>query len=150
MVTYHIGDIFTSGADVLVNPVNCVGICGAGLALEFKKHFPDNYQAYKAYCAEKKLFKGQCFLYERPGQNPSCIVNAAIKGHWREPSTALYVGACLGEIERLFNLIRAEVKTVAVPALGLGQLPWEEVREVMGHIFGQVESPVNFMIYAPH
>ena len=36
-----IGDLFASQAQTLVNTVNCVGVMGKGVALEFKKRFPE-------------------------------------------------------------------------------------------------------------
>lgn len=41
MLTVTIGDIFDSGAQTLVNTINCVGVMGKGVALEFKKRFPE-------------------------------------------------------------------------------------------------------------
>jgi O-acetyl-ADP-ribose deacetylase (regulator of RNase III) len=50
MIVYKTGDIFTSNAEILVNPVNCKGVMGAGLAKQFRERFPENYLEYKNYC----------------------------------------------------------------------------------------------------
>ncbi len=52
------GDIFTSTAEAYVNPVNCVGVMGKGLALEFKKRFPEMLSCYQKWCKEGKIKAG--------------------------------------------------------------------------------------------
>lgn len=56
------GDILASDADAIVNPVNCVGVMGAGLALQFKKAFPQNFRAYKKACDASQLQAGGLHL----------------------------------------------------------------------------------------
>ncbi len=51
MVDVRIGNLFDSEAQTLVNTVNCVGVMGKGIALEFKKRFPDMYKAPVAAAA---------------------------------------------------------------------------------------------------
>ncbi len=63
MIRYVESNIFESRADALVNPVNCDGFMGKGLALEFKKRFPEYFHSYKLMCDAKKL---------RPGK-PVCV-----------------------------------------------------------------------------
>ena len=47
MIKYLEGDIFTSPAQVIVNTVNTVGVMGKGIALSFKKAYPEMYKAYR-------------------------------------------------------------------------------------------------------
>lgn len=47
MIEIKSGDMFEESADALVNAVNCVGVMGRGVALQFKERFPDNFKAYK-------------------------------------------------------------------------------------------------------
>lgn len=44
------GDLFTVPADILINPVNRMGISGAGLAKEFKRRFPAHDAQWKKNC----------------------------------------------------------------------------------------------------
>ena len=46
MIEYKTGDIFTQDVEAIVNSVNCVGVMGRGIALQFKTLFPDNFKAY--------------------------------------------------------------------------------------------------------
>src|SRR6266478_9959417 len=84
MVKVLLGDLFSSMAHTLVNTVNTVGIMGKGVALQFKKAFPENYKAYKKACDAKRLHIGNMFIYDLGGlQKPRYIVNFLTKRHWR-------------------------------------------------------------------
>lgn len=50
MITYVKGDIFSSPSKIIVNTVNTVGVMGKGVALEFKKRYPDMFLSYKSLC----------------------------------------------------------------------------------------------------
>ena len=50
-----IGNIFESGAQTLVNTVNCVGVMGKGIAQQFKERFPNMYKNYAARCERNEL-----------------------------------------------------------------------------------------------
>lgn len=78
------GDIFESQSQTLVNAVNCVGIMGKGLALEFKKRFPHMFQEYQNICKKEELKLGQPYLYK--SLIPPWILNFPTKGHWRAVS----------------------------------------------------------------
>ena len=67
MTTFNIcrTDIFCTNSEALVNPVNCVGVMGKGLALEFKKKYPQNFLAYEMECKENKVHLGKMFIYQR-------------------------------------------------------------------------------------
>lgn len=78
-VTIKVGDLFNSEAQTIVNAVNCVGAMGKGIALEYKKRFPDMFADYKKKCANNEVRLGQPYLYKRPS-NP-WILNFPTKGH---------------------------------------------------------------------
>ncbi len=84
MVKVLVGDLFQSKAQTLVNTVNCVGVMGKGVALEFKKRFPDMYQDYLARCARKEVKLGRPYLYK--SLFPPWILNFPTKDHWRSVS----------------------------------------------------------------
>jgi O-acetyl-ADP-ribose deacetylase (regulator of RNase III) len=56
MIEYKNGDLFTDDAESIVNAVNCVGVMGRGIALQFKKRFPDNFKFYEAACKRGSEF----------------------------------------------------------------------------------------------
>lgn len=116
-------DIFSLQVQALVNPVNCVGIMGKGLAKAFKEHYPENFLAYRQYCLEGKLQIGGLFVY---GQSP-IIVNLPTKKHWRSKSTLESIEA---GIKALALYLEANhIESVAIPKLGcgLGGLNYEEI-----------------------
>mgnify|MGYP003635456788 FL=1 len=119
MITYQTGNILHDQADAIINTVNTVGIMGKGLALQFKKAFPDNFKIYKKACDDKKLVTGEVLTVELNSINaPFYIINFPTKAHWKGSSKLEY-------IERGLNSLKAEVKrlglkSVALPALGSG------------------------------
>src|SRR6266496_2655766 len=79
-----IGDLFASRAQTLVNTVNCVGVMGKGVALEFKKRFPDVFDDYAGRCERKEVRLGEPYLYR--SADGTSVVNFPTKNHWRSPS----------------------------------------------------------------
>jgi O-acetyl-ADP-ribose deacetylase (regulator of RNase III) len=122
------GDLFTAGTDALVNTVNCVGIMGRGVALQFKKAYPANFRAYEAACKVGDVQPGRMFVFETGKFAPRFIINFPTKRHWRGKSR-------IEDIESGLKALAQEIKvrgirSVALPPLGsgLGGLDWNEVR----------------------
>lgn len=87
MIEFTTGDILKADVEALVNTVNCVGIMGRGVALQFKNDFPQNFKAYQATCARNELRPGKMFVFETgPLTNPKFIINFPTKRHWRGKS----------------------------------------------------------------
>ena len=129
MIEYKIGDILAEESEALVNTVNCVGIMGRGIALQFKKAFPDNFKVYAAACERNEVLPGQMFVYETGRlTNPRYIINFPTKRHWRGNSRMEDVEEGL---KALADVIRERnIRSIAIPPLGsgLGGLEWDEVR----------------------
>jgi len=128
MIRYVRGDIFKANTEALVNPVNCVGVMGRGLALSFKNLFPDNFRAYAEVCRRGALVPGRMFVFETDLDTPRYIINFPTKRHWRD-------GSRLEDIEAGLTALAEEIRSrgirsVAVPPLGcgLGGLEWADVR----------------------
>jgi O-acetyl-ADP-ribose deacetylase (regulator of RNase III) len=129
MLKYAKGDILKANAEALVNTVNCVGIMGRGIALQFKNAFPQNFKAYVAACKRGEVLPGRMFVFETGSMtNPKYIINFPTKRHWRGKSRIEDVETGLDALVQEIN--RREIKSIAVPPLGagLGGLPWELVR----------------------
>jgi len=129
MINYKRGDILKEDAEALVNSVNCVGIMGRGIALQFKNAFPENFKSYASACKRNEIQPGRMFVFET-GQltNPRYIINFPTKRHWRGKSRIEDIDAglvALAEEIRLRN-----IRSIAIPPLGsgLGGLDWSEVR----------------------
>lgn len=137
------GSIFESGTQALVNPVNTVGVMGKGLALEFKNRFFDNFIVYKSACDKGELRAGEVLVF---GGN-LLIINAATKGHWRNPSDLNDVEMCLFNIR--YEIYMRNIPSIAMPALGcgLGGLIWDDVKNMMNRILGAV--PIDIFVYEP-
>jgi O-acetyl-ADP-ribose deacetylase (regulator of RNase III) len=132
MIDYKHGDILTEDAEALVNTVNCVGIMGRGIALQFKNAFPENFKAYAAACQREDVQPGRMFVYET-GQltNPRYIINFPTKRHWRGKSRMEDSDSGL---RALAQVIRdRHIHSIAIPPLGsgLGGLDWAQVRPRM-------------------
>lgn len=151
MISVKTSNIFDSTAEALVNPVNCVGISGAGLALEFKIRYPDNYQAYRTVCSLELLTLGKVYNFRT--NTGLFIINFPTKFHWKDRSFLqnidLGLDALITEIE--FN----EIESIAIPALGcgLGQLSWKDVKNLIFEKFENCtklnSSDLDVELYAP-
>jgi O-acetyl-ADP-ribose deacetylase (regulator of RNase III) len=126
----HDADLFDIPADAIVNPVNCVGVMGKGIALEIKKRYPKSYRAYKVACECGHLRPGVLFYVAGQGGERS-IVHFASKDHWRQPSKLEWVQAGLEDLRRHYTAWG--LKSIAMPQLGcgLGKLNWEDVRPLI-------------------
>ena len=128
MIEYKTGDIFAENAEALVNSVNCVGVMGRGIALQFKKRFPDNFDAYAKACNRNEVVPGRMFVHETGRlTNPRYIINFPTKRHWRGKSR---IGDIEAGLECLVEVIRERsIQSIALPPLGtdLGGLKWEDV-----------------------
>lgn len=135
------GNIFESKATILVNPVNCVGVCGKGLALEFKKRYPDNFDMYKMECFSRLLRPGHsCESWvddDKCHDGKRYIVNVATKNHWQEKSKIEYIERWLRNFPVLMSCMN--MSSAAIPALGCGEggLQWEAVKAVILREFSE-------------
>lgn len=146
MLYFVKGDIFTTNTVALVNPVNCVGVAGKGLALEFKIKFPDNFGAYKQACEKGLLVPGKVFVYETNlSRNPRYIINFPTKKHWRSKSNIEYIIRGLKDLRNV--IIEKEIKSISIPALGcgLGGLPWKSVKYWISSILSNLDFATIFV-----
>jgi O-acetyl-ADP-ribose deacetylase (regulator of RNase III) len=129
MITFTTGDILKSNAEALVNTVNCVGIMGRGIALQFKNAFADNFEAYARGCEGDEVQPGRMFVFERHRlDNPRFIINFPTKRHWRGKSRIQDIDAGLIDLVRVIKA--RNIRSIAIPPLGsgLGGLNWKDVR----------------------
>lgn len=145
MIDSKSGDILNADAEALVNTVNCVGVMGRGVALQFKNAFPENFDAYAAACKRNEVQPGKMFIYPT-GEltNPRYIINFPTKRHWRGKSR-------LSDIESGLDALAADVRrlgirSIAIPPLGsgLGGLDWEDVKpRIMAAFVGMLDVSVQ-------
>ena len=128
MIEYKTGDIIAEETEALVNTVNCVGVMGRGIALQFKKAFPDNFASYAAACKRGDVQPGRMYVFETGQFYPNYIINFPTKRHWRGKSRLEDIDA--GLIALAEEIRERNIRSIAIPPLGsgLGGLDWSEVR----------------------
>jgi O-acetyl-ADP-ribose deacetylase (regulator of RNase III)/uncharacterized protein YwgA len=144
-VSIQIGDIFKSEAQTVINTVNCVGVMGKGVALQFKQHFPAMFENYQSRCARKMVKLGEPYIYK--DLTPPWIINFPTKQHWKMPSSLTAIKDGLYYLEK--HITEWGVQSLASPPLGcgLGQLDWRAVGPVLYQGFLQLDIPVT--LFAP-
>ena len=149
MIRYTTGNILDAEAEALVNTVNCVGVMGRGIALQFKNAFPENYEAYKAACARKAVVPGRMFVFDNDELAlPRYIINFPTKRHWRGKSRIDDIECGL---DALVEEVRQRgIRSIAVPPLGsgLGGLDWADVRPRIERAMAALPD-VDVMVYEP-
>jgi len=148
MIRFTSGDIIRDEADALVNTVNCVGVMGRGIALQFKKAFPDNFEEYRKACHRGEVLPGKMFITERDSlAGPRFIINFPTKRHWRGKSRIEDIESGLAALRH--EIRERDIKSIAIPALGsgLGGLNWSEVKTRIVAALESVDVPV--CVYEP-
>lgn len=149
MIEIASGSIFESGAEALVNPVNCVGVMGAGLAKQFKDRFPDNFRDYAESCAKGLVEIGRFLpFFTEEGSDVRCIINFPTKRHWKHSSNIHYIDAGLWPLPKFLE--KHKINSVAIPALGcgLGDLKWRPVEELLKTHMSSVPQ-IRVLLYPP-
>ncbi|MDQ0468437.1 type II toxin-antitoxin system antitoxin DNA ADP-ribosyl glycohydrolase DarG [Labrys wisconsinensis] len=129
MIELKTGDILRADVEALVNTVNCVGIMGRGIALQFKNEFPENFAAYEVACVREDVQPGKMFVFEtRTLTNPKFIINFPTKRHWRGKSRMEDIDSGLRALVE--EIRHRRIRSIAIPPLGsgLGGLNWADVR----------------------
>ncbi|HEU0072976.1 MAG TPA: macro domain-containing protein [Dehalococcoidia bacterium] len=150
MIEYKTGDILTEDAEALVNTVNCVGFMGRGIALQFKRAYPDNFKAYEAACKRQEVEPGRMFTHGTGKlTNPRFIINFPTKRHWRGKSRLEDIESGLKDLAT--EIERRNIKSIAIPPLGagLGGLNWLDVRLLIEQELGS-KSDVRIVVFEPH
>jgi O-acetyl-ADP-ribose deacetylase (regulator of RNase III)/uncharacterized protein YwgA len=166
MIKVLIGDLFESDAQTLVNTINCVGIMGKGIALEFKKRFPEMFFAYEKRCKRGEVVLGQPYLYKpsagshnllqysffheknsEPGST-HWVLNFPTKDHWRSVAS---LDSIIAGVEFLLTHYKDwGIQSLAMPPLGCGegQLEWRVIGPTLFRYLSKMDVPVE--LYAPY
>lgn len=149
MINYTSGDVFKQDVEALVNTVNCVGVMGRGIALQFKKSYPKNFTAYAKACKTEKVAPGSMFVFET-GQlaNPKYIINFPTKRHWRGNSRIEDIESGLIALKKV--IAEHDIKSIAIPPLGsgLGGLNWADVKLLINDAFATEEN-CQVLVFEP-
>lgn len=144
MITWKRGNLLDDDADALVNTVNCVGVMGKGIALQFKNRYPRMFQSYRNHCGRNMYTPGCCMLVR--GDDGSKIINVASKDHWMQDSQLPWVQRI---IQSLAKLPDSSIRSIALPPIGCGNggLDWKVVKQLMIEAFQ--DSEIEYRIYEP-
>lgn len=149
MIEYTRGDILKCEAEALVNTVNCVGVMGRGIALQFKNLFPANFKAYAAACKRQEVQPGRMFVFDTGELTlPRYIINFPTKRHWRGKSRMEDIES--GLVDLVAVIREHSIRSIAIPPLGsgLGGLEWAQVRPRIEAALRELED-VQVMVFEP-
>lgn len=144
------GDLLQqSDIDAIVNTVNCVGVMGKGIALQFKHKWPDNFKAYASACKRGEVQVGRMFVYDSGGLvKPNFIINFPTKQHWRGASQLAWIESGLQDLVQQVH--ERGIRSIAVPPLGCGNggLDWDVVKPMIEQAFA-VLPDVQVHVFEP-
>jgi O-acetyl-ADP-ribose deacetylase (regulator of RNase III) len=149
MIRYTTGNLLDAEVDALVNAVNCVGVMGKGIALQFRHAWPGNYEEYRKTCQRGEVQPGSMFIHDTGrAVNPRFIINFPTKRHWKGKSRLEDVASGL---DALVKEIRTrKIQSIALPPLGCGAggLGWSVVRSLIEQKLADLRD-VDIVIYEP-
>ena len=149
MVEIRRGNVLEAETEALVNTVNCVGFMGKGIALQFKKAYPENFKAYQRAVRTKQVRPGRMFVFETNSMfKPRYIINFPTKTHWRGKSRIEDITS--GSKALVEEVKGRNISSIAIPPLGcgLGGLDWQVVRPIIEEAFNEVPD-VQVLLYEP-
>ena len=143
MIRYVKGNIFDSKMETIVNPVNCIGVMGKGLALEFRKRYPALFLSYKSACARKLISPGKVYV---SNQQDKKVLLFPTKEHWKYPSKNEYIDSGLGYFSKNYKALK--ITSCAFPRIGcgLGGLEWEKVKALIEKHLGDLDIEIEVYV----
>ncbi len=149
MLELRHGNLLEADAEALVNTVNTEGVMGKGIALQFKKAFPENFEAYRQACEEGEVQPGRVFVHNvQELHGPRWIINFPTKRRWRDRARIDDIAAGLNDL--VSHIERLEIRSIAVPPFGcgLGGLSWKTVFPLIEEALGSLEG-IQVYVYEP-
>lgn len=107
--------IFDTPADAYVNTINCVGVMGAGIALEFKTRYPRMFDHYRIACDQHYIKPGDCHTYF-DDEHSIWLLGLAVKDDWRHWSTLEWIESSIKSFKLV--ILENDIKSVNMPLLG--------------------------------
>jgi O-acetyl-ADP-ribose deacetylase (regulator of RNase III) len=149
MIYFKQGNLLESKADALVNTVNCVGIMGKGIALQFKQAFPENFKQYERACRAGEVQLGKMFVVSTDSLlPPRYIINFPTKDHWKNRSRLESIESGLQDL--VAKVRKLGIESIAIPPLGCGNggLDWGQVRPSIEAAFAPLPD-VEVLVFEP-
>jgi O-acetyl-ADP-ribose deacetylase (regulator of RNase III) len=153
------GDLFLSGTHAIVNTVNCIGVMGRGIALQFKQRYPQMFRFYREACAKKELAPGKMWTWQerrleeivlpdgRTVIEPEWIINFPTKDHWMNASKIEWIASGLDDLRTCVTI--NGIESLALPALGCqnGGLRFDDVQKLIHDKLDDL--PIPIILYEP-
>lgn len=149
MIDFKQGNLLEEKAEALVNTVNCVGVMGKGIALQFKQAFPENFHQYEKACRAGEVVVGRMFTVQTGSIfYPRFIINFPTKRHWRGKSKIEDIES--GLVALIAEVRRLSINSIAIPALGCGNggLNWVAIKPIIASAFTELPD-VKVVIFEP-
>ncbi|MEK6704063.1 MAG: macro domain-containing protein [Planctomycetota bacterium] len=143
------GNLLNAEAEALVNTVNCVGVMGKGIALQFKQAYPEMNKAYEKACERGEIVPGRVQMWPTGAlSGPKYIINFPTKREWFRKSS--YGDIQSGLVSLVAEIRRLGITSIAVPPLGCGNggLSWAKVRPMIVEAFAVIPE-VRVLLFAP-
>jgi O-acetyl-ADP-ribose deacetylase (regulator of RNase III) len=138
------GNIFTSDCQTWVNAVNCEGVMGAGIALEYRLRYPSMFQRYQAICQQRLLVPGKLWIWR---SEMRWVLNFPTKQRWKQPSRLDYLEQGLHKLQHTWQA--QGIRSLAIPLLGAdrGGLPEDEVQQLIVAKLSDMATQIPVHIY---
>ena len=149
MIRYTSGNILEAQTTAIVNTVNTVGVMGKGIALAFKKAFPDNFKRYEQAVLKGEVSIGKVFVTETGELSPKFILNFPTKQDWRYPSKLSYIEDGLNDLVKILN--ENKIDSISIPPLGCGngKLAWKDVKILIEKYLNPISENIEILVYEP-
>ncbi|MBE9154221.1 macro domain-containing protein [Cyanobium sp. LEGE 06113] len=146
MILHTSASVFNTSAAVVANTVNCTGVMGAGLALEFGLRHPDLAADYQLRCKAGSVQIGRPYLFAISGCSYSRVLNFPTKQHWRFPSRLEWIEQGLAYLAANYRKGSPAITSLALPRLGCdrGGLDWQQVEPLIHRHLGEL---VDLTVY---
>lgn len=146
MVKIITGNIFTTNCQTIVNTINCVGVMGAGIALECRLRYPEMHKKYIELCDKNQIDIGLLWIYKSSGK---WILNFPTKRHWKHPSKKEYLHSGLKKFVSTYQ--ERGIESIAFPLLGSdrGGIAREESLSIMQHYLDPLNIDIEIYQYSP-
>jgi len=149
MIEFKRNDIFQSDCEAWINCCNTIGVMGAGLALAFKRRYPEMYKKYVEVCKKGELSTGKMHVWENPTGTPKYIINFPTKNDFHKDSEISYIVD--GLIALKDEIINRKIQSIALPSLGcgLGNLSWDAVKVHIETFAKSLPENIKIVVYEP-
>jgi O-acetyl-ADP-ribose deacetylase (regulator of RNase III) len=146
MIEIKKGNIFSTNCQTIVNTINCEGVMGAGIALEFRLRYPEMFRKYQYLCESGKIDIGTLWIYKTANKN---ILNFPTKRGWRYPTKIEYIELGLKKFLQTYK--EKNITSIAFPLLGAGKggIEVQKTLDIMQKYLSKTDIPIEIWFFDP-